>query len=318
MSKIPVNYIGHDEIRANIARLIATSKLPGTVLFAGLPGVGKRTLARLLARALSTGTSTDNKDPFNDTTLRHGLDLTGIFEIDAANKEEVNAESIRELLSSFYRTSAQGKARVCIISHAENLPVISSNILLKTLEEPRANQYFILTSSNPSKILPTILSRCHRFSFSPLTQAEIERIIINEKWALTVSPAEAAFLADGSLKEIKNVGLLHEEWTRLSKIFDRLTSGDLSAGLLAISTLKEKEEIAAFLTLLRLYLRQRMITTLDSKWSTAIFNVLTAWRYIFDRNLSSSLILSNLITLLSHTGKKATLLEEYLEPTVVA
>jgi hypothetical protein len=61
-----------------------------------------------------------------------------------------------------------------------------------------------------------------------------------------------------------------------------------------------------------------MITTLDSKWSTAIFNVLTAWRYIFDRNLSSSLILSNLITLLSHTGKKATLLEEYLEPTVVA
>ncbi len=146
-------------------------------LFTGPRGVGKTTAARILAKAINcTGNQDDEVEPClkcpscEDFETQRSL---SIFEIDAASNNKV--EDIRDLRENVRILPQGGRRKVYIIDEVHMLSNAAFNALLKTLEEPPPHVLFIFATTEPHKVLPTILSRCQRFDFRRIPTNEIVR-----------------------------------------------------------------------------------------------------------------------------------------------
>ncbi|KAF0232807.1 MAG: DNA polymerase III subunit [Desulfovibrionaceae bacterium] len=165
---------GQESIKRILSRASAEDKIAPAYLFSGTRGVGKTTLARVLAKALNCLTA-PTSEPCNECSqcrqITAGIS-PDVIEIDAATHGTV--DEARRLKEDIGYAPLQSRYKVFIIDEAHMLSKQAFNALLKTLEEPPGRVTFILATTEPHKILPTIISRCQHYVFKRLAQPELE------------------------------------------------------------------------------------------------------------------------------------------------
>ena len=156
--------IGQEPIARTLRNAIAAGRVAHAYLFCGTRGVGKTSSARLFAVALNGGT------PDVDAAIMAGRD-SDVIEIDAASNTSV--ENARDIIANAAYRPLRGKFKIYIIDEVHMLSNSAFNALLKTMEEPPEHVKFILCTTDPHKVPPTIQSRCQRFDFRPIPSALI-------------------------------------------------------------------------------------------------------------------------------------------------
>ena len=200
--------VGQEAVAKTLKNAIATDRVAHAYLFSGTRGVGKTTMARILAKALNC---LDAEKPTpapcckceSCLAVAEGEDID-VQEIDGASNTGV--EHIRELRQNAIYRPARARFKIYIIDEVHMLSVSAFNALLKTLEEPPEHVKFIMATTEPNKVLPTILSRCQRFDFRNIQPEDIaehlKKILKQEK--ITAEPAllrRIARLARGSMRD---------------------------------------------------------------------------------------------------------------------
>lgn len=207
---------GQERAITQLRHALAQQRLAHALIFAGPPGIGKRTTALALAQALLCGDEPGRGCDFCEDChlVEAGThpDLL-VEDMDKAREERATASQlsitqVRRLRSSLALQAIRGKRKIAILEPAEKLGVDAQNALLKTLEEPPAGSTLVLVCANPSALLPTIRSRCQTLLFAPLPVAALEQLLERQG---VEGAAELAALADGSLER---AGQLAGEETR--------------------------------------------------------------------------------------------------------
>lgn len=172
--------MGFDEVLGNvrvkrILRLaLQRNRLPNSLLFSGPQGVGKKTLARILAQAINCEReTTDACGACPPCVAIAGRRLPDVWEIKPEG-QQIKIEQIKALKAAAYLRPMVARKRVFIVEEAERMNEEAANCLLKTLEEPPLFSHIILLTSNSQLIRPTILSRCQVLQFVPVGKQEIQ------------------------------------------------------------------------------------------------------------------------------------------------
>ena len=153
--------VGQEPIARTLTNAITSDRIAHAYLFCGTRGVGKTTMARLLARALNVTDELVEADAISDAIMR-GEDLD-VIEIDGASNRGV--QEARDLIASAGLKPSRCPYRIYIIDEVHMLTRDAFNALLKTMEEPPVHVKFILCTTEPNDVLQTIQSRCQRFDF---------------------------------------------------------------------------------------------------------------------------------------------------------
>jgi DNA polymerase-3 subunit gamma/tau len=168
--------VGQQAIATTLANALRTGRIAPAYLFCGPRGTGKTSSARILARSLNCITSdVPTPEPCGHCevcvaiTAGNALD---VIEIDAASNTGV--DNIRELIERSRFAPVQARWKVYVIDECHMLSTAAFNALLKTLEEPPPRVVFVLATTDPQRVLPTILSRCQRFDFRRIPLADLE------------------------------------------------------------------------------------------------------------------------------------------------
>ncbi len=201
--------VGQEHVTQTLANAIAQKRIAHAYLFCGPRGTGKTTIARIFAKCLNCtgGPKTDfvDADPrVQEITEGRSID---VLEIDGASNNGV--EQVRELRETCKYAPAHSAYKIYIIDEVHMLSTAAFNALLKTLEEPPAHVKFMFATTDPEKVLPTILSRCQRFDLRRLPGALITRhlaeIAIKEKVVIDAAALHAiARGADGGMRDAES------------------------------------------------------------------------------------------------------------------
>ncbi len=172
-----------------LQRFINKAAVPHALLFTGIEGIGKRTVARQLAMVLNCGAkdAAQRGDPAAEQSFqpcgvcRSCLQIASgshpdIIEV-APVKETLRIDQIRSVLAALTMKPFSARYRVVIIANAQTLNVEAGNALLKALEEPPADTIIVLTALQGADLLPTIVSRCRHIRFSPLATPELKGLL---------------------------------------------------------------------------------------------------------------------------------------------
>jgi len=167
--------IGQDPIAQTLKNAIKTDRVAHAYLFTGTRGVGKTTMARILAKALNClvvdKPTTEPCCKCDSCIAVNTGDDIDVIEIDGASNNRV--DEIRELRENAIYRPARSRFKIYIIDEVHMLTVSAFNALLKTLEEPPSHIKFIFATTEPNKVIATIQSRCQRFDFSTIGPAAI-------------------------------------------------------------------------------------------------------------------------------------------------
>ena len=169
--------LGHERPIKLLRAMLSAERLPHALLFAGPSGVGKRTLALILAQAVNCK-GDDRTDACGVCSacgkIERGVH-PDVVEIQPEGKVRIiKVETIRDLRSDIAFRPFEGRTKVFIIREADRMNEAASNALLKTLEEPPPQSLIILTVNSESDLLPTIVSRCLRLKLAPLDRGVVE------------------------------------------------------------------------------------------------------------------------------------------------
>lgn len=165
--------LGQEHVSKALINAIHNQRLHHAYLFTGTRGVGKTTIARILAKCLNCETGVTS-EPCGVCGVCQSIDsgrFIDLIEIDAASRTKV--EDTRELLDNVPYAPTQGRYKVYLIDEVHMLSTHSFNALLKTLEEPPAHVKFLLATTDPQKLPITIISRCLQFVLRPLPQVAL-------------------------------------------------------------------------------------------------------------------------------------------------
>jgi DNA polymerase-3 subunit delta' len=211
--------VGHRRLVTLLSRAIARGTLPPSLLFAGPDGIGKRRVALAIAEVVNcltpkgpgvvagaglgeTAPDTLALDACGECAsckrIARGVHLDVIV-IAPGDSGSIKIEQVRDVIDRADYRPFEGKRRVVIIDDAEALVPAAQNALLKTLEEPPSASIFILVSSMPDALLPTVVSRCPRLRFAPLPAAEVATVLIDHHEYTEADARAAAADADGSI-----------------------------------------------------------------------------------------------------------------------
>lgn len=255
---------GQAHVIQTLKNAIDKGRISHAYLFAGPRGTGKTTTARILAKAINCAkgpTSTPCNECESCRSINDGSSID-VLELDAASNRKV--DEIRDLLEKIPYSSTQGGKKVYIVDEVHMLTPESFNTLLKTLEEPPEHVIFVLATTEPHKVLPTILSRCQRFDFRRIAVPDIEArlqevadaegididvaalslVAHHAQGALRDALGELEQLASYSKEKITSsdvtslLGLTDSEL--LLSFTDILVRGDLAEGILFAESLVEK------------------------------------------------------------------------------
>jgi DNA polymerase III subunit gamma/tau len=202
--------LGQDHVVRTLKNAITQKRLAHAYLFVGPRGTGKTSTARILAKALNcihapTVTPCGVCDSCREISQGISLD---VLEIDGASNNSV--DQVRELRENVRFAPIRGKYKIYIIDEVHMLTQQAFNALLKTLEEPPAHVIFVFATTEPNKVLPTILSRCQRFDLrripTPIIAHQLESIAKQEDVTLSVAAAEAiAIASEGGLRDAESM-----------------------------------------------------------------------------------------------------------------
>src|SRR5437867_3252136 len=192
--------VGQEHVTRTLSHAIEQKRTAHAYLFCGPRGTGKTTIARIFAKALNcTGgpkVDFDDKDP-RCQEIAEGRSLD-VLEIDGASNNGV--EQVRDLRETCQYAPASSRFKIYIIDEVHMLSTAAFNALLKTLEEPPAHVKFLFATTDPEKVLPTILSRCQRFDLRRIPVALIAQslAVIAEKEGVKITPAALHAIARGA------------------------------------------------------------------------------------------------------------------------
>lgn len=198
--------VGQEHVLKALVNALESGRLHHAYLFAGTRGVGKTTIARILAKALNCETGV-TAEPCGVCSACVEIDegrFVDLIEVDAASKTKV--DDTRELLDNVQYAPARGRYKVYLIDEVHMLSKSSFNALLKTLEEPPPHVKFLLATTDPQKLPVTVLSRCLQFNLSRLTPrliADRLNYICGEE-SIEADAAAISMIAraaDGSLRD---------------------------------------------------------------------------------------------------------------------
>ncbi len=288
--------IGQEHIVKTLQNSLNSGSVSHAYLFCGPRGSGKTTIARIFAKAINCLKPDAKQGPCDkcDSCLEimasRSLDL---IEIDAASHTGV--DDVRALIDGLKFAPVKSKYKIFIIDECHQLSKSASNALLKTLEEPPAHAIFILATTEASKILPTIISRCQRFDFKRLQISEIEAKLefILKKEGIEAEPAVLPLIAINArgsfrdaeslldkcisftaqdklitVKEIKDLlGIV--EVGQISKFVDFLLAKNAKEGIMYINSLLDTGvDLQEFAKTLVFYLRQCLLLKINSEFLT--------------------------------------------------
>lgn len=201
--------VGQEYIVKILKNTIKNKRIAHAYLFAGPRGTGKTTIAKLFAKAI-------NCEDFNEEACDNCPSCLAfkennhpdIIELDAASNNSV--DDIREIIEQVPYSPIVGKYKVYIIDEVHMLSSSAFNALLKTLEEPPAHVVFILATTDPQKIIPTVLSRCQIYNFSKISNLNMEKKmveILNKEHLQYEDKAldEVAMLAEGGMRDALSI-----------------------------------------------------------------------------------------------------------------
>ena len=204
--------VGQAAIVRTLSNALEQGRVAHAYCFSGIRGVGKTTIARLLAKGLNCrNVEAPTAEPCGECDACVEIEESrnmDVIELDAASQTGV--DSIRQLNEVARYTPSRDRYRVFIIDEAHMLSTSAFNALLKTLEEPPPHIVFMLATTEPHKILPTVLSRCQHYPLGRISQAEIteqlKRIVAAENVSLSDDGlAMVAIAADGSLRDAQSL-----------------------------------------------------------------------------------------------------------------
>lgn len=199
--------VGQDHVVRALTHALEQDKLHHALLFSGTRGVGKTTIARILARCLNCEKSGVSANPCGECTSCREIDegrFIDLIEIDAASNTGV--DNVRDLQDKIVYAPTRGRRKVYLIDEVHMFSKPAFNALLKTLEEPPPRVHFVLATTDPQKLPITILSRCLQFHLKRLPSQEIrnqlQNILEREGMAFeTAALAALARAADGSMRD---------------------------------------------------------------------------------------------------------------------
>ena len=201
--------IGQEHVTQTLANAIEQKRIAHAYLFCGPRGTGKTTIARIFAKCLNCAggpkINFDDKDP-RCIEIAEGRSLD-VLEIDGASNNGV--EQVRELRETCKYAPANSQFKIYIIDEVHMLSTAAFNALLKTLEEPPAHVKFMFATTDPEKVLPTILSRCQRFDLRRIPSALITKHLAHiaklEKVKIDETALHAiARGADGAMRDAES------------------------------------------------------------------------------------------------------------------
>ena len=255
--------VGQDHVRRALVNALDNDRLHHAFLFTGTRGVGKTTIARILAKSLNCEQGVSSK-PCGVCSACREIDegrFIDLIEVDAASRTKV--EDTRELLENVQYAPTRGRYKVYLIDEVHMLSTHSFNALLKTLEEPPPHVKFLLATTDPQKLPVTILSRCLQFNLKrvpvDLISKQLTHILAQEQVAGEPGAVLAvARAADGSVRDALSLldqaiayggGTLREtevramlgtiEQTHIVALLDALVSHDAQTLLQRIQLLAE-------------------------------------------------------------------------------
>ncbi|MFH0905149.1 MAG: AAA family ATPase [bacterium] len=243
--------VGQPKARELLGRAVANEVLAQTLIFVGPKGVGRKTTAILLARALHQDEMTNHPDTFIFSQI-----LSAMREHKKGIKDAVD-----ELRKFMELSPIRSQIKAAIIDEAEGLSIGAQNALLKTLEEPHADTILILITEDERRLLPTIVSRAQVIRFSPLTDEEIQQTVPG------VAPDLLA-AARGSLGFVKEM-LAHpdrwEDFQQAREFWLDIERQSLEDKFKWAEKVKERTDAVEFLTNGIVVLREKLLQAPDAK-----------------------------------------------------